>query len=112
MFLRICFCAILLNFSCNASKLSNNNINKRITVVGTALEDKGGATVITDTPQRRKYFIDGLDEWNKKYYGKKVKVTGILVIEKWEDLSTDSVLIQGYIGNVATLMKPKWGLVK
>ena len=111
MFLRICLCFIIVSFSCNVSKHSSNTMNKRITVIGIALEDKGGAIVITDTPHR-KYFIDGLDEWNEKYYGKKIKVTGILVIYEQEDLSTDSVKIQDVIGNVATLMKPKWGLVK
>ena len=112
MFLRICLCAIIVSFSCNVSKHSNNTMNKRITVIGTALDDKGYAIVIIDTPHRRKYFLDGLEEWDKKYYGKKVKVTGILVIEKHERQSTDSVWVQEYVGTMKIIKKPKLSLVK
>ena len=112
MFLRICLCFITVSFSCNVSKPSNNTLNKTITVIGTALDDKGYAVVIIDTPYRRKYFLDGLEEWRKKYYGKKVKVTGVLVVEKHEQQSTDSVWIQEYVGTMYIIKKSRWTLVR
>ena len=112
MFLRIFICMAILSFSCTILKQSSNNMSKMITVVGTALDDKGYAILIVDTPNRKKYFLDGLEEWDKKYYGKKVKVTGRLVVEKHEKQSTDSVWIQEYVGTMQLIKKPKWSLVR
>ena len=111
MLTKIFLFAIVLSFSCNVSKHSNDNLNSTITLIGTALDDKGYAVLIIDTP-RRKYFLDGLEEWSKKYYGKKVKVKGILEVEKQERQSTDSVWIQEYVGTMLIIKKPKWSLVR
>ena len=93
-----------------SGNLDNCN-NKRITVIGTALDDKEGAFVLTE--KHSMYFVDGLEEgWDEKYYGKKVKVTGKLILKKNENHSTDSMWIQEGVGTKAILMKPKWSLVK
>jgi hypothetical protein len=51
-----------------------------ITVVGIAYDVKGKAYVLTSDNTR--YFIYGLDWWDKKYRGKKVKVIGVLKLVK------------------------------
>ena len=112
MLLKITLFAIMLSLSCKVSEHPNENtVMKKVTIIGKALDDKGDAVVITDKP-RKKYFLEGLDEWDEKYYGKKVKVTGELVIEIHENHSTDSVWVQEYVGKMLIIKKPKWELVK
>jgi hypothetical protein len=106
MLVKICLCTIML--SAISGNLKNCS-NKRITVTGIARESMAGAIVDTDNVH---YFVDRLDDWDKKYYGKKVKVTGRLVIEKHEKRSTDSIQVQEIVGTVAILKRPKWSLVE
>ena len=47
------------------------------TIIGTAWNAKEGAML--EDAQGAFYLIDGLNEWEEKFYGKRVKVTGQLV---------------------------------
>jgi len=107
--IRVFLYTILLSFASVNLKNCNNTMNKNITVFGTALEDKDGAIVKTD---KGNYLVEGLDEWGEKYYGKRVKVTGRLKIEKHEKQSTDSVWVQERVGTWLIIKKPKWSLVE
>ncbi len=82
----------------------------KITVIGTALNAKAGAVV--QTVNAGVYYLDGLNAWSKIYYGKKVKVTGQLVVEKHEPQSTDSMEVQELVGTVRIIKKPKWVLAE
>ena len=91
-------------YACNATQ-HQANLNKRITVIGKAVDDKEYAVVIT--PDHKKYFLDGVEEWETKYHGKQVIVTGTLFIEKHDSLP---FYVQGYVGIMLILKKPKWKL--
>lgn len=94
------------------SFLSSNseNCNNRITVIGIAVDDKNIAVVLTD--DKGGYFLDGLDQWDEVYLGKKVKVTGKLVIKTHEKQSTPERSVQERVGTMKILKKPKWSLVE
>jgi len=49
---------------------------KRIEVTGKALNAKAGAVVVE--ADQTTYYVDGLEFWGNKVYGKKVKVSGII----------------------------------
>jgi hypothetical protein len=83
--------------------------NKKITVIGVALDDKPYAIVQTE---QGRYFVDRLDAWDEKYYGKKVKVTGILHIEQHKKQSTDSVQVQEIVGTIRSIKRAKWELAE
>lgn len=70
---------------------------------------KGGAIVETDQGY---YWLEGLDQWDEKYYGKKIKVTGKLVIKTHEKQSTDSIHVQERVGTVRILKRSKWRLLE
>jgi hypothetical protein len=94
----------------------NEGCGKKITVEGKAIEDKEGALVLVEESgknfKKGMYFIDGLLEWSDKVYGKKVRATGRLILEKHEEVKGDSVWIQHLVGTKATLKKAKWVLVE
>ncbi|HTD41343.1 MAG TPA: hypothetical protein VK671_12030 [Mucilaginibacter sp.] len=81
--------------------------NKKIVVIGKALNCKAGAAVIKadDTP----YYVDGMDSWDKKFYGKKVKVSGTLVIIRLKKPSNPLAVV---ILEQKIIKKPKWELVE
>lgn len=106
MFLKICLSIAILSGLCSNSNTGND---KKFTVIGVALNSKGGAIVKTKAGI---YFVDGLYRWDEKYYGKRVKVTGILIIEHHEKTSTDSLEVQELVGKQAILKKPKWSLAE
>jgi hypothetical protein len=105
MILKICLYMSMLSIV--TSNLNNCN-NKRVTVIGIALDDKEGAFVLVD--KKGMYFVDGLYEWDEKHAGKKVKVSGELILKYNESHSTDSMLVQESVGIDARLKKPKWSL--
>lgn len=88
---------------------SNLVSNSKITVVGIALNIKGGAIVDSDNGF---YVVLGLDFWEDKYYGKKVKVTGKLAMVEHKKQSTDSVQVQEWVGKRRVIKKAKWRLVE
>jgi hypothetical protein len=63
-------------FSITLNKCSNNPDTTKITVVGTAIVIKSHAAVRTDDSLI--YYLDGISNWDVKYKGKRVKVTGII----------------------------------
>lgn len=87
--------------------------SKKIVVIGKAAKAKEGAVVIG--PQGYLYYIDGLDFWDDKFYEKKVRVSGILVIQHFPivDGAADRGhrLVQTSIV-IRTIKNPKWELIK
>ena len=60
------------------------------------------------------YFLDGIDSWNEKIYGKTIKVKGKLLIEKIKEIPKQLGLPipQQMIGTKRTILKPYWELIK
>ena len=109
MLIKIYLCTTILSFLSFDGKNCGNTMNKKITIIGIAVEATDGAIVKTD---RDKYFLDGLCECDDKYYGKKVKITGRLIIEIHKLKSTYAREFQEEVGNKVILKKLKWSLVE
>ena len=105
---------LLSFFSVDFNKCSNNSKESKITVVGKALVLKNNAFVLTD--DSLKYFLDGVYDWDEKYLSKRIKVTGKLVIEKYEyQKSKDTIVTaipQQRYGVWRIIKKPRWTLVE
>ncbi|MEQ1798510.1 MAG: hypothetical protein ABL872_11205 [Lacibacter sp.] len=103
MIRKIILLSFLLGFSfCNKEK-------KNITIVGEAFDAKRSAVVISNEGI---FYLDELVSWDKKYYGKKVKVTGKLKIEKNEKRESDTVEMQRIVGEIKIILNAKWDLVE
>jgi len=81
--------------------------DKKILVIGKALNAMGGAVVIKagDTA----FYLQGVDSWDRKFYGKKVRVSGTLIVvrkKKPGNPLAQVILVQRII------KKPKWELVE
>jgi hypothetical protein len=107
MFLKLYSWAIIVSILNGTLSISDKTTSHKTTVVGIALNMKGGAIVETDLGN---YLLEGLDRWNDKYYGKKVKVTGKLVVKIHKKQSTDSIQVQERVGTLRILKRPKWKL--
>jgi len=85
----------------------------KVTVIGVAHNSKAGAMILTDNSEV--YYIVGLNEWNNKFYEKKVKVSGYLNTEnfKEEDLKNEKgEWVQGMVGDKRSILKAEWELVE
>jgi len=85
-------------------------VNKKITVVGIAVDDKDAAIVETD--KDGVYIIDGLDEWGKEFWRKKVQVTGRLIIEIHKQQSTPGHAVQERVGKWQIIKNAKWKIIQ
>jgi len=105
---------MLISFlSVDLNKCKNNPGENEITVVGMALVLKHTAAVRTNDSIL--YILDGIDDWKEKYLGKRVKVTGKLVIKKYENTERNDsikILTQERRGIWRIIVKPKWRLVE
>lgn len=70
------FLITVLLTGCDTKQYSASNGGK-VTIVGQALNAKLGAAVQTEEGA---LYIKGLDKWDDEFYGKKVKVSGKLVV--------------------------------
>jgi len=105
MFLKILLYSFILSFTGN----DQDFYNKKITITGTAENSKAYAVVITsDGP----YFIPHLSHWNDHYLGKKVKVTGRLVIKNHEAQSTHGKQVQEMAGTIRYIKRAKVSLAE
>lgn len=75
-----------------------------------ANDAKAGAVVVAD--DKKFYYVDGLVSWDKKFYGKKVKVTGERIIENNVRHKNDTAQVQEIVGIKRIIKKPKWTLVE
>jgi len=100
--------------SVNLNQCSNNPDTTKITVVGTAIVNKHQAAVLTDDSLL--YYLDGIDDWDVKYKGKRVKVTGKLLtlgppVTKNPN-PTITIHPQPRLRDGIILKKAKWRLVE
>jgi hypothetical protein len=118
MFTKTSLISMLLVFhSIGLNKCNDNPDAPKITVVGEAFNMKHRAGVQTD--DRRKYYLDGIESWELKYVGKRVKVTGKLFpredytppIPKITDTSI-RMTPQPRVRDGDTIKKAKWRLVE
>lgn len=84
---------------------------KKLVITGYAENRKAGAIVVS-IPDSVGYFVGGLSHWDEKILGKKVKVTGTLLVQRFDPLKPGEEEKQMIVGTVRTLLKPKWELVK
>jgi len=103
LFLKMYLCMVLL-------APHHRALQKNIVIIGTAWNAKAGAVVVTN--KEAVYYVDGLDLWDKKFYGKKVKVTGKLVLVNHPKRRKDEPLVQEMEGTQRIIKKAKWELVK
>jgi hypothetical protein len=80
-----------------------------ITVIGISKNAKIGAVIVTGN---NLYYIDRLNVWKKNILDKKLKVTGVLKIEKFHIENEDGILTQGMEGEKTTLMNAHWKVIK
>ncbi len=71
---------LLIFFSVDLNKCGNTPNKPRVIVIGIATPMKHNACIMTD--QNVRYYLDGIDDWDDEIIGKKVKVTGRLVIKR------------------------------
>jgi hypothetical protein len=83
--------------------------NKKIVIIGKAESAMEGAVVIG--PKGYPYHVDGVEYWDKKYYGKKVRVSGVLVIQHFPMVDSAGRPVQA-TAEIRTIVKPKWELVE
>lgn len=100
--------SILLSLTTNSKKCGKLTDSK-ISVIGIALNDKDGAIVKTDSSY---YLVGELDEWDERYYKRKVRVAGTLKREMRTKTSTDSVWVQERVDTWLIIKKAKWYLVE
>jgi hypothetical protein len=117
MLLKVYFISLLASFfSFDLSNGNNCSTKRKITVMGTAIVIKNDAAVRADDGSV--YFLDGIFEWEEKYFGKRVKVSGKLVIVEYpikrRPTTNDSITMtpQRRLGTWKIIKKPKWGLVE
>lgn len=114
MLIKIYVISLLTFFSVDLNKSNNNPNGHKITVIGTAIVIKHDAAVLTDDGHR--YYLDGIDDWADEYLGKKVKVTGRLVIKEYHFQMSKNPKItaipQQRLGTWKIIKKPKWSLVE
>ena len=84
--------------------------SNKITVIGTAKNDKNVAIVLNKQGQ---YFLRGLHHWDSVYLNKKVKVTGTLFVYKYkEDTLRGPDYSQSWHMDMYYILSPKWKIVK
>ena len=107
MIVKFFLLTILTCVNLKFSAASGNCAPHKITIIGKALNSKGSAIVQTE---KDFYLIDGLDNWDSKFYGKTVKVSGRLKVVVHKKQSTDSIVVQERMGKIKIIKKPVWEL--
>jgi hypothetical protein len=99
-------------------ELTNCNANRdksRFTVVGTAVSVKNDPAIRSNDSVF--YYLEGIRDWPAEYLGRKVKVTGRLVVRNKPESgsATDSLITaipQINYGKRNIIETPKWRLVE
>ena len=101
-------------FSPNLYTCVNNQDTSKLTVVGIAIVNKAQAAVRTEDSVL--YYLYGVDDWDVKFKGKKVKVTGeVMTLGEPVTKSPNPAILappQPYLRDGVYLIKAKWKLVK
>lgn len=88
---------------------NGNSEGEPIVILGKAQNAKAGAVVLT--PERKVYYLEGIDSWDTEMLGKEVEVTGQLKVETFrsEDLQNENgEWVQGMVGEKLIILKPEW----
>jgi|GEM_PF-1532807 len=80
------------------------------TIIGKAIDAKAGAIVMTSDESI--YYVEGLSYWNKEVYGKKVKITGTLVVEETQNSHNLKVVTQKIVGKKKIIKKSKYIVIE
>lgn len=92
--------------------LGYGNVNEKdIVVIGHTANAKQGAIVISEK-DKKGYYLEGMHYWEERLIGKKVKVTGKLLVEKFDPPKPGEPEKQQMVGEKRTILKPKWELVR
>jgi hypothetical protein len=84
-------------------------VDREVTIEGTARNAAGGAVVLTD--DRTPVYIDGLESWDRKVDGKKVKAKGTLRKRGGQQVVNDKgEHSHGFPGERYVLEKPSWSV--
>ena len=115
MLIKICLISSLATFfSVDLNKCDNISSGRKMTVVGRAIVIKHVAAVRTDDSVL--YCLDGIDDWDKEYLEKRVKVTGRLTIKVNQYHKNNdpeiTAISQRLVGTWKIIKKPKWSLVE
>ncbi len=86
-------------------------VNEKIEVTGKALNAKGGAVVVVGA-DKNTYYLEGIEYWDKKIYGKMIKVSGILVVESTPKKDHQEPWVPEIKGAKIVIKSPKWQLVE
>lgn len=89
----------------------NSAGQKTITIIGLADNAKAGAVVVSGKDSAV-YYLEGIHSWKQKVVGKKVKVTGQLIIEKMQPQKKGELPRQQVMGDKRIILNPKWKLIK
>src|SRR5688572_9388771 len=113
MLIKIYLISMLLTFFSEDLNKCNNNSERKITVIGTAIDIKNSAVVRTDDSLL--YYLDDIYYWHDEYLGKRVKVTGKLFIKEYQEEKNTNPKIttipQRHYGHRKFIKNPKWSLV-
>lgn len=82
-----------------------------ITITGQAQNAKAGAMVVSNTDNKM-YYLDGIPSWDEQTIGQTVKVSGQLLIERFDPPKPDEPVRQQIVGEKRTIKHPKWEVVK
>lgn len=105
-------CAVFFSLDMTRCQVDSNK--RRIVVVGRAIVLKHDAAVRTDDSLL--YYLDGVDDWDDKFKGHRVRVTGKLVVKDYPLVmnpdTTFTAIPQQRRGRWKILEKPRWSLVE
>ncbi len=99
---------------CIVALISYENTNQyNIVVIGRAANCKDGATVVCFKDKKR-YYVSGLYRWEPKIVGKKIKVSGKLLVEELKEEPPIHGVIerQQLVGTKRTILNPKWEVIR
>ena len=87
----------------------NQQVDREVTIEGTARNAAGGAVVLTD--DRTPVYVDGLEAWDRKTDGKKVKAKGTLRRRGGQQtVNAQGEHSHGIPGERYVLEKPTWSV--
>ena len=101
------FCLYLIAFVIGLTPLQKSKIITFTGITGNAFR----GAVVEDDSSKRMYYLDGISEWPEKVLGKRVQVTGQLVITDTRKDTARKIPVQEIIGLIYRIKHPRWKLI-